>query len=181
MRVDTMIDRVVARFIGTKHERDLKVIQPLVTAINALAPEFEKLTDAEILEKIMQLRTQVQERLGTLPLDDPEFKERCKQALEPALVPSFALVREVGRRKLGMRHFDVQLIGGIVLNEGKIAEMKTGEGKTLVATLPAVLNALTGRGVHIVTVNDYLARRDAEWMSPIYRALGMSVGVIVHD
>jgi preprotein translocase subunit SecA len=181
MRVDTMIDRVVARFIGTKHERDLKVIQPLVTAINALAPEFEKLTDAEILEKITQLRTQVQERLGTLPLDDPEFKERCKQALEPALVPAFALVREVGRRKLGMRHFDVQLIGGIVLNEGKIAEMKTGEGKTLVATLPAVLNALTGRGVHIVTVNDYLARRDAEWMSPIYRALGMSVGVIVHD
>ena len=181
MRVDTMIDRVVARFIGTKHERDLKVIQPLVTAINALAPEFEKLTDAEILEKITQLRTQVQERLGTLPLDDPEFKERGKQALEPALVPTFALVREVGRRKLGMRHFDVQLIGGIVLNEGKIAEMKTGEGKTLVATLPAVLNALTGRGVHIVTVNDYLARRDAEWMSPIYRALGMSVGVIVHD
>jgi preprotein translocase subunit SecA len=181
MRVDTLIDRVVARFIGTKHERDLKVIQPLVTAINGLAPEFEKLSDAEILEKIVQLRAQVQGRLGDLPLDDPEFKERCKEALGPALVPTFALVREVGRRKLGMRHFDVQLIGGIVLNEGKIAEMKTGEGKTLVATLPAVLNALTGRGVHIVTVNDYLARRDAEWMSPIYRALGMTVGVIVHD
>ena len=181
MRVDTMIDRVVARFIGTKHERDLKVIQPLVTAINALAPEFEKLSDAEILEKTVQLRAQVQGRLGDLPLEDPRFKERCKEALEPALVPAFALVREVGRRKLGMRHFDVQLIGGIVLNEGKIAEMKTGEGKTLVATLPAVLNALTGRGVHIVTVNDYLARRDAEWMSPIYRALGMTVGVIVHD
>jgi preprotein translocase subunit SecA len=123
----------------------------------------------------------VQGRLGDLPLEDPQFKERCKEALEPALVPAFALVREMGRRKLGMRHFDVQLIGGIVLNEGKIAEMKTGEGKTLVATLPAVLNALTGRGVHIVTVNDYLARRDAEWMSPIYRALGMTVGVIVHD
>ncbi len=123
----------------------------------------------------------MQGRLGDLPLEDPEFKERCKEALEPALVPAFALVREAGRRKLGMRHFDVQLIGGIVLNEGKIAEMKTGEGKTLVATLPAVLNALTGRGVHIVTVNDYLARRDAEWMSPIYRALGLTVGVIVHD
>jgi preprotein translocase subunit SecA len=176
-----MIDRVVSRFIGTKHERDLKVIQPLVTAINALGPQFEKLSDAEILEKILQLRTQVQAKLGDLPLDDPQFKERCKEALEPALVPAFALVREVGRRKLGMRHFDVQLIGGIVLNEGKIAEMKTGEGKTLVATLPAVLNALTGRGVHIVTVNDYLARRDAEWMSPIYRALGLTVGVIVHD
>src|ERR1700726_2341830 len=181
MRVDTMIDRVVARFIGTKHERDLKQIQPLVNAINALAPKYEQLSDAQLLEKIAQLRTQVKERLGDLPLDDPQFKERCKEALEPALVPAFALVREAGRRKLGMRHFDVQLIGGIVLHEGKIAEMKTGEGKTLVATLPAVLNALTGRGVHIVTVNDYLARRDAEWMSPIYRALGLSVGVIVHD
>jgi preprotein translocase subunit SecA len=181
MRVDTLIDRVVARFIGTKHERDLKVIQPLVSAINALAPEFEKLTDAEILEKIIQLKAQVQGKLGDIPLEDPEFKERCKEALAPALVPAFALVREVGRRRLSMRHFDVQLIGGIVLNEGKIAEMKTGEGKTLVATLPAVLNALTGRGVHIVTVNDYLARRDAEWMSPIYRALGLTVGVIVHD
>jgi preprotein translocase subunit SecA len=181
MRVDTMIDRVVARFIGTKHERDLKLIQPLVNAINALAPEYEQLSDAQLLEKSAQLRTQVKDRLGELPLDDPQFKERCKEALEPALVPSFALVREAGRRKLGMRHFDVQLIGGIVLHEGKIAEMKTGEGKTLVATLPAFLNALTGRGVHIVTVNDYLARRDAEWMSPIYRALGLTVGVIVHD
>ena len=181
MRVDSMIDRVVARFIGTKHERDLKVIQPLVTAINALAPEYEKLTDADLLEKTVQLKAEVQGRLGTIPLDDEGYKERCKGALDPALVPAFALVREAGRRKLGMRHFDVQLIGGIVLNEGKIAEMKTGEGKTLVATLPAVLNALTGRGVHIVTVNDYLARRDAEWMSPIYRALGLSVGVIVHD
>src|ERR1700726_1547485 len=181
MRVDTMIDRVVARFIGTKHERDLKQIQPLVNAINALAPKYEQLSDAQLLEKIIQLRTQVKERLGDLPLDDPQFKERCKDALEPALVPAFALVREAGRRKLGMRHFDVQLIGGIVLNEGKIAEMKTGEGKTLVATLPAVLNALTGRGVHIVTVNDYLARRDAEWMSPIYRSLGLTVGIIVHD
>src|SRR5579862_4340612 len=181
MRVDSLIDQVVAKFIGTKHERDLKVIQPLVNAINALAPEFEKLSDAELLEKTLALRTQVQAKLGDLPLDDPQFKERCKEALDPALVPAFALVREVGRRKLGMRHFDVQLIGGIVLNEGKIAEMKTGEGKTLVATLPAVLNALTGRGVHIVTVNDYLARRDAEWMSPIYRSLGMTVGVIVHD
>jgi preprotein translocase subunit SecA len=181
MRVDSLIDQVVAKFIGTKHERDLKVIQPLVNKINVLAPEFEKLSDAELLEKIMQLRAQVQGKLGNLPLDDEDFKERCKDALEPALVPAFALVREAGRRRLGMRHFDVQLIGGIVLNEGKIAEMKTGEGKTLVATLPAVLNALTGRGVHIVTVNDYLARRDAEWMSPIYRALGMTVGVIVHD
>src|SRR6202030_3981049 len=180
MRVDTMIDRVVARFIGTKHERDVKQIQPLVNAINALAPEYEQLTDAQLLEKTTQLRTQVKERLGDLPLEDPQFKEQCKEALAPALVPAFALVREAGRRKLGMRHFDVQLIGGIVLNEGKIAEMKTGEGKTLVATLPAVLNALTGRGVHIVTVNDYLARRDAEWMGRIYTFLGLTVGVVVH-
>jgi preprotein translocase subunit SecA len=176
-----MIDRVVARFIGTKHERDLKLIQPLVNAINALAPEYEQWSDAQLLEKTAQLRAQVKERLGEIPLDDPEFKKQCKEALEPALVPAFAMVREAGRRKLGMRHFDVQLIGGIVLHEGKIAEMKTGEGKTLVATLPAFLNALTGRGVHIVTVNDYLARRDAEWMSPIYRSLGLTVGVIVHD
>src|SRR5258706_1682645 len=181
MRVDTMIDRVVARFIGTKHERDVKQIQPMVNAINALAPEYEQLSDAQLLEKITQLRAQVKERLGDLPLDDPQFKERCKEALQPALVSTFALVREAGRRFMNMRHFDVQLIGGIVLHEGKISEMKTGEGKTLVATLPAVLNALAGRGVHIVTVNDYLARRDAEWMSPLYRALGLSVGVIVHD
>ena len=181
MRVDSLIDQVIAKFIGTKHERDLKVIQPSVDRINSLAPEFEKLTDSELLEKSIQLRAEVQERLGGIALEDAEYKARCKEALEPALVPAFALVREAGRRRLGMRHFDVQLIGGIVLNEGKIAEMKTGEGKTLVATLPAVLNALTARGVHIVTVNDYLARRDAEWMSPIFRALGMSVGVIVHD
>src|ERR1700682_6045391 len=106
MRVDTMIDRVVARFIGTKHERDLKQIQPLVNAINALAPEFEQLTDEQLLEKTKQLQAQVKERLGDLPLDDPQFKERCREALSPALVPAFALVREVGRRKLGMRHFD---------------------------------------------------------------------------
>jgi preprotein translocase subunit SecA len=181
MQVDEMIDRVVARFVGTKHERDIKKIQPLVGAINALAPEYEQLSDVQLAEKTPLLRSQVQERLGQISLDDPEYKQRCAEALEPALVPAFAAVREAGRRKLGMRHFDVQLIGGIVLHQGKIAEMKTGEGKTLVATLPAYLNALTGLGVHIVTVNDYLARRDAEWMSPIYRALGLTVGVIVHD
>src|SRR6202171_3503471 len=180
MRVDTMIDRVVARFIGTKHERHLKLIRPSVNAINALAAEYEKLSDAQLLEKTPHSGRQVKERRGHPPLDDPQFKQRCKEALEPALVPTFALVREAGRRKVGMRHFDVQLIGGIVLHEGKIAEMKTGEGKTLVATLPAVLNALTGRGVHIVTVNNYLARRDAEWMGRIYTFLGLSVGVVVH-
>src|SRR6202161_3671918 len=111
MRVDTMIDRVVARFIGTKHERDLKLIQPQVTAINALAPEYEKLSDAEILEKIVQLRTQVQGRLGDLPLEDPQFKERCKEALEPPRGPPFALVREAGRRRLGMDALRASVVG----------------------------------------------------------------------
>ena len=115
---------------------------------------------------------EVQARLEGLERDDPNYKQKLQEALEPAIVPAFALTREAGRRTLGMRHFDVQLIGGIVLHHGKIAEMKTGEGKTLVATLPAYLNSLTGKGVHIVTVNDYLARRDAEWMGPIYRCWG---------
>ena len=180
-QVETVIDKVVARFIGTKHERDMKVMQPLLSAINALAPSYEQLTDEQLKAKTPELRAKVQERLGDLPLDDPDYKARAKEALEPVLVPAFGLAREAGRRNLNMRHFDVQLIGGMVLHQGKIAEMKTGEGKTLVATLPAYLNALCGRGVHIVTVNDYLARRDAEWMSPIYRSLGLTVGVIVHD
>src|SRR5437879_4671361 len=181
MRVEEIFDRVVARFIGTKHERDIKRIMPLVAAINALEPEMQRLSDAEMLAKTQELKAQVAERLGDAQSDDPQYKEQLEAALEPALVPAFALAREAGRRKLSMRHFDVQLIGGTVLHQGKIAEMKTGEGKTLVATLPAYLNALAGRGVHIVTVNDYRARRDAEWMGPIYRALGLTVGVIVHD
>jgi preprotein translocase subunit SecA len=123
----------------------------------------------------------VQEQLKDGDPAEPSYKEELQKALGPVTVPAFALVREAGRRFLRMRHFDVQLIGGMVLNDGKIAEMKTGEGKTLVATLPAALNALAGRGVHLVTVNDYLARRDAEWMSPLYKALGLTVGVIVHD
>src|SRR6266852_2619177 len=181
MRVEEVFDRVVARFIGTKHERDIKRIAPLVVAINALEPEMQGLSDQQLAGRTPELKAQVEERLAGLEADDPQFKQRVAEALEPALVPAFALAREAGRRKLNMRHFDVQLIGGIVLHQGKIAEMKTGEGKTLVATLPAFLNALAGRGVHIVTVNDYLARRDAEWMSPLYKALGLSVGVIVHD
>src|SRR5580698_4450538 len=181
MDVEKLINGVVARFIGTKHERDVKAIQPMVAAINELEPEMKKLSDAGITARTPVLRAEVQARMSGLERDDPDYKKKLQEALEPALIPAFALVREAGRRTLGMRHFDVQLIGGIVLHEGKIAEMKTGEGKTLVATLPAYLNALAGRGVHIVTVNDYLARRDAEWMSPIFRMLGMSIGVIVHD
>jgi len=181
MEVAQILDRVVARFIGTKHERDVKKLQPLIAAINAREAEVQTLTDAELKVNFNVLRQQVQERLKDADPAEPTIRELMQKALEPANVPAFALVREAGRRFLNMRHFDVQLIGGMVLHEGKIAEMKTGEGKTLVATLPAVLNALAGRGVHIVTVNDYLARRDAEWMSPLYRSLGLSVGVIVHD
>jgi preprotein translocase subunit SecA len=181
MDVERIIDNVVARFIGTKHERDVKRIQPIVVEINALEPEMKQLSDAQLGERTLALKAEVQGRIEGLERGDPDYKRKLREAVDPALVPAFAVVREAGRRTLNMRHFDVQLIGGIVLHHGKIAEMKTGEGKTLVATLPAYLNALTGKGVHIVTVNDYLARRDAEWMSPIYKTLGMTVGVIVHD
>ena len=181
MQVDQIIDRVVARFIGTKHERDIKRLQPRVAEINALEPEMQSLSDEQLKERIAALRQQVQEALKDADPGASDYKDRLSAALDQALVPVFALVREAGRRKLGLRHFDVQLIGGMVLHEGKIAEMKTGEGKTLVATLPAVLNSLAGRGVHIITVNDYLARRDAEWMAPLYHALGLQVGVIVSD
>ncbi|MDP9339886.1 MAG: preprotein translocase subunit SecA [Acidobacteriota bacterium] len=181
MEAAQILDRVVARFIGTKHERDVKKLQPVIAAINAQEGEVKALSDEDLKLRFAELKSQVQERLKDADPGEPTFRELMRQALEPAVVPAFALVREAGWRFLKMRHFDVQLIGGMVLHEGKIAEMKTGEGKTLVATLPASLNALAGRGVHIVTVNDYLARRDAEWMSALYRALGLSVGVIVHD
>ncbi len=181
MDFDKLVNKVVAKFIGTKHERDIKVIQPYVGQISALAAEYERLSDGEIAAKTPELRAIVAKGLEDLDPSAPDYRQRMQAALEPALMPAFAAVREAGRRHLNMRHFDVQLIGGIVLHQGKIAEMKTGEGKTLVATLAAYLNSLAGRGVHIVTVNDYLARRDAEWMAPIYKALGLTVGVIVHD
>jgi preprotein translocase subunit SecA len=160
-----IIEKTLAKVFGTANERDLKRMAPIVAGINALEPSIQSLTDDQLRAKTA------------------EFRERCAngEALEDLLPEAFAVVREAGRRTLNMRHFDVQLIGGIVLHRGKIAEMKTGEGKTLVATLPAYLNALAGKGVHVVTVNDYLARRDSEWMGRIYRFLGMSVGVIQHD
>ena len=160
-----MIDTILAKVFGTKTEREIKAMQPLVAAICALEPEMQKLTDEELAAKT------------------PQFKERIAAgaSLDDLLVEAFAVVREAGRRVLAMRHFDVQLIGGMVLHKGKIAEMRTGEGKTLVATLPTYLNALEGKGVHVVTVNDYLARRDSEWMGRLYTFLGLSVGVIVHD
>jgi preprotein translocase subunit SecA len=181
MDIAKVVDKVVARFIGTKHERDIKKLMPVIAAINEREAEVRALSDEGLKTRFAELRAQVNEQLKDADPAEPAYKQQLQRALEPAIVPAFALVREAGRRFLNMRHFDVQLIGGMVLHEGKISEMKTGEGKTLVATLPAVLNALAGRGVHVVTVNDYLARRDAEWMSPLYKALGLSVGVIVHD
>jgi len=181
MDVAKILDRVVAKFIGTKHERDIKKLQPIVAAINAQEAETQAMSDDALKAQFLKLKDEVQARLKDADAAEAGYRDILQAAFEPAIVPAFALAREAGRRFLNMRHFDVQLIGGLVLHDGKIAEMKTGEGKTLVATLPAVLNALAGRGVHIVTVNDYLARRDAEWMSPLYRGLGMSVGVIVND
>ena len=181
MDLAKQIDRTIAYFFGTKHERDIKKLGPTVAAINTLEPEMQTLGEEQLKERFAALKTQVQEQLKDSDPAEATYKEELARALEPVIVPAFALAREAGRRFLKMRHFDVQLIGGMVLNSGKIAEMKTGEGKTLVATLPAALNALAGRGVHLVTVNDYLARRDAEWMSPLYKALGLTVGVIVHD
>src|SRR5437870_5654385 len=163
-------------------------MRPVLEQMNALEPEMQRASDAELRAKSEQFRRRIQERLAALPADeqDPGAAEKLqratlKEALDGILPEAFAVVREAGRRTLNMRHFDVQLIGGMVLHQGKIAEMKTGEGKTLVATLPVYLNALAGKGVHVVTVNDYLAKRDSEWMGKIYKALGMSVGVIVHE
>jgi preprotein translocase subunit SecA len=160
-----MVKWLIYKIFGTQNERDLKKLQPFVAAINELEPRIQKLSDPELRAKTA------------------EFKEKLRQgaSLDDLITESFAVVREVARRTVRMRHFDVQLIGGVVLYQGKIAEMKTGEGKTLVATLPAYLNALEGKGVHIVTVNDYLAKRDTEWMGPIYRSLGLSVGTIQHE
>jgi len=160
-----MIKYVIRKIFGTGNERELKRMIPTVTAINELEPQMQGLSDDQ------------------LKAYTSKFRARLKQGetLEDLLVEVFAVVREVGKRTLNMRHFDVQLMGGIVLHQGKIAEMKTGEGKTLVATLPVYLNALEGKGVHVVTVNDYLAKRDAAWMGEVYKFLGLSVGVIQHD
>ncbi len=187
-----MIDQVIGKVFGTKNEREIKRLMPRVVAINALEPSIQKLSDEELRAKTDVFRSRVQERVAKIA-DEPEADhDRRKQleterflavneVLDDILEEAFAIVREAGRRVLDMRHFDVQLIGGMVLHQGKIAEMKTGEGKTLVATLPVYLNALGGRGVHVITVNDYLAKRDSEWMGKLYRFLGLSVGVIVHD
>jgi preprotein translocase SecA subunit len=197
----------IKKIVGTKNEREIKRIRPLVERINALEPETQKLTDEELRAKTDGFKQRIQEATATLrkeladaeaefaTLDveqrdehreriaelDKSLRQAETDVLNEVLPEAFAAVREASRRAIGLRHFDVQLIGGAVLHGGTIAEMRTGEGKTLVATLPLYLNALTGRGVHLITVNDYLARRDVQWMGPIYHKLGVSVASIVHD
>ena len=202
-----LINSLIAKIFGTKNERVIKALMPQVEAINALEPQMQKLADPELRTKTDEFRQRIQERLSRFDVEgsdptaevevdaeadgepDPDRRKRLEkerydtlqEVLNEILPEAFAVVREAGRRVLNMRHFDVQLIGGMVLHQGTISEMKTGEGKTLVATLPVYLNALSGRGVHVVTVNDYLAKRDSEWMGKLYRFLGLTVGVIVHD
>src|ERR671913_1036617 len=159
-----MFGSLAKKIFGSVNDRRLKSYRPKVAAINELEPEIERLSD-----EALRART-----------DAFKAELAAGKSLDDILVPAFATVREAAKRTLGQRHFDVQLIGGMVLHEGGIAEMKTGEGKTLVATLPVYLNALAGKGVHVVTVNDYLASRDAQWMGRIYEFLGLTVGVIVH-
>src|SRR5687767_437778 len=202
-----MIDWI-KKIVGTKNEREIKRIRPYVTEINTLEPEYQRLSDGElgaktvefknrIAEATANLKQELEEALAAPPISvDPDERDEVKgrveeldkalrqkeaEVLEELLPEAFAAVREASRRAISLRHFDVQLIGGTVLHEGKIAEMKTGEGKTLVATLPLYLNALTGRGVHLITVNDYLARRDVQWMGPIYHKLGLTTASIVHE
>jgi preprotein translocase subunit SecA len=159
-----MLDTVLKRMFGSANDRRLKGYRPKIAEINALEPEIAALTDEQLRAKTDAFRAEL----------------AAGKTVDDLLAPAFAVVREAAKRTLKQRHFDVQLIGGMVLHEGSIAEMRTGEGKTLVATLAVYLNALAGQGVHVVTVNDYLARRDSEWMGQIYEFLGMSVGVIVN-
>jgi len=183
-----ILNKVAAKVFGTANERLLKRLWPLVGEINSLEGEMKSLSDDQLRERTTKFRELVEKRIaeaelsgGTADEQKKALREVIDDALEEILSEAFAVVREASRRTTGMRHFDVQMIGGMVLHRGTIAEMKTGEGKTLVATLPAYLNALAGRGVHVVTVNDYLAKRDTEWMGKIYRFLGLTVGCIQHD
>src|SRR5262245_43006406 len=189
----------LSRFVDS-NDRELKKIQPFIDEINELEAEIKALSDSEIRDRFLGLREEFREAVvEEAPSEDElhhEDLERRRElakarrkannqviqdALDDILPDAFAMAREAMVRTLGMRHFDVQLIGGVVLHQGRIAEMRTGEGKTLVAPLAAILNAIAGKGVHIVTVNDYLARRDPQWMGPIYHFLGLSVGMITHD
>jgi preprotein translocase subunit SecA len=182
-----LLNSVLAKVFGTSNERAVKRLLPAVAQINALEPSIQALSDEQLRAKTGEFRQRILDSVAAQKIDPADegaadaIRAAELQALDEILPEAFAVVREAGIRAVGMRHFDVQLIGGMALHSGQIAEMKTGEGKTLVATLPCYLNALAGHGVHVVTVNDYLAKRDAEWMGKIYGFLGMSVGVIVHD
>src|SRR5215470_12748999 len=176
------IEKALTKVFGSANERLLKKLWPVVARINALEPEVKRLSDEELRAKTEEFKTRLARRLeGSEELSPEARKQLEREALDEILPEAFACVREASVRSTGMRHFDVQLIGGMILHRGMIAEMRTGEGKTLVATLPVYLNALLGKGVHVITVNDYLARRDAEWMGKIYKFLGMTVGVIQND
>src|SRR5216684_442310 len=173
-------DKVLTKVFGSSNERFLKGIRPTIARINECEPSVQKLSDAEMRARTAAFKEQIANAVkDARDKDDRKYREQ--EVLNEILPEAFALVREASVRTTGMRHFDVQLIGGLVLHQGKIAEMRTGEGKTLVATLPAYLNALTDRGVNVITVNDYLAARDAEWMGQIYRFLGLTVGCIQND
>ena len=168
---------LLLKLLGDPNERKVKRIMGIIDHIHALEPQFAAMSDAELRAKTDEFKAILAKR----PTSDNFKQDRIleKEALDKILPEAFATVREAGKRVLNMRHFDVQLIGGYFLHNGHIAEMRTGEGKTLVATLPAYLNALTGKGVHVITVNDYLAKRDSEWMGKIYKFLGLTVGVIL--
>jgi preprotein translocase SecA subunit len=198
---------LIKKIVGTKNDREIKRIRPYVEQVNVLEPDYQKLIDDDLKALTEKFKSRISEAIAGLKREldelqtetasadaerreelktraeelDKELREKENETLEEILPEAFAAVREASRRTIGLRHFDVQLIGGVVLHEGKIAEMKTGEGKTLVATLPLYLNALTGRGVHLITVNDYLARRDVQWMGPIFHKLGLSTASIVHE
>ncbi len=174
------VSNIVRKVIGSRNDRELKRFDPLVAKVNAFEASVADLSDTALREKTLEFR----KRLGVFGEEgtpDPELPQATHETLDDLLPEAFAVAREAARRVLGMRHFDSQILGGIVLHEGKIAEMKTGEGKTLVATLPVYLNALLGKGVHVVTVNDYLAKRDSQWMGKVYQFLGLTVGLVQHD
>jgi preprotein translocase subunit SecA len=172
-----MFSKITQIIGGDPHKREVERLSVIVEQINELEPEYEQLSDAELRAKTREFKARIAQKLEGIG-EEKERRQREQEALNEVLPEAFAAVREASKRNMGMRHYDVQLLGGIVLHEGKIAEMRTGEGKTLVATLPLYLNALLGKGAHLVTVNDYLARRDARWMAPIYHALGLEVGVL---
>src|SRR5437870_4544223 len=180
MAVNSFADKLVKKVFGSSSDVFLKNVRSTVAEINALEPKIAAMTDEQLQAQTPKFKEIIAKHLEGI--EDKEARRKAEQEILHDLLPeAFATVREASKRVTGMRHFDVQMIGGIALHQGRIAEMRTGEGKTLVATLPTTLNALTGRGVHVVTVNDYLATRDAEWMGRIYKFLGLSVGAIVND